>query len=111
MAVIDEDVFAMMITALLVVTLYAAYLRLVTVRRLRKRVDRLVDERLSKAGEQPRQPAAIPAQTNGDSAEFARVQQRVAVLERIITDGGLQTAAQIDALRSPGERLVREPAR
>jgi len=109
MTVVDEDLFAMLLIALAVVTVYAAFLRLFTVRRLRKRVDRLVDERLSKAPEQPiqSQPAPAPAK----EAEFARVQQRVAVLERIITDGGLQTAAQIEALRHSNERLAQEPAR
>jgi hypothetical protein len=31
--------------------------------------------------------------------QLAEVQQRMKVLERIITDGGVQTAAQIEALR------------
>ncbi|MCW3797017.1 hypothetical protein OMW55_04260 [Sphingomonas sp. BN140010] len=110
MTVIDEEAFVMLMTFMCVVTIYAAWLRLFTVRRLRKRVDRLVDERLSRTAEpsQAQQTAPVP-QT--DVAEFARVQQRVAVLERIITDGGLQTAAQIDALRSPGERLAYEQVR
>ena len=34
-----------------------------------------------------------------EGAEKTRLEQRVAVLEKIITDGGLQTAAQIEALR------------
>ena len=34
-----------------------------------------------------------------ESAEKHRLEHRVAVLEKIITDGGLQTAAQIEALR------------
>ena len=34
-----------------------------------------------------------------ESAEKRRLEERVAVLEKIITDGGLQTAAQIEALR------------
>lgn len=29
------------------------------------------------------------------------VEQRLAVLERIVTDGGMETAAQIEALRAP----------
>ena len=31
--------------------------------------------------------------------QLAEVQQRMKVLERIVTDGGVQTAAQIEALR------------
>jgi hypothetical protein len=34
-----------------------------------------------------------------EGAEKQRLEHRVAVLEKIITDGGLQTAAQIEALR------------
>ena len=109
MTVIDDEILAMIVSAMMAITVYAAYLRLITVRRLRKRVDRLVDARIAGTAEAP-QVAPAPA-SQADSAEFARVQQRVAVLERIITDGGLQTAAQIDALRSPGERLVHEPVR
>lgn len=39
----------------------------------------------------------------------SELEQRVRVLEQIVTDGGMQTAAQIEALRSPrltgGERI------
>jgi hypothetical protein len=38
------------------------------------------------------------------------LEQRVATLERIITDGGLQTAAQIEALRDEQPRRSRLPA-
>ena len=47
------------------------------------------------------------------SAQYAahteRLEARVRVLEQIVTDGGIQTAAQIEALRSPrlsGEKLA-----
>jgi TolA-binding protein len=36
---------------------------------------------------------------------IAELEQRVRVLERIITDGGMQTAAQIEALREAPQRL------
>lgn len=36
-----------------------------------------------------------------DSARITELEQRVRVLERILTDGGLHTAAQIEALREP----------
>ena len=43
------------------------------------------------------------------AASNAELEQRVRVLEQIVTDGGAQTAAQIEALRSPrltgGERM------
>ena len=39
----------------------------------------------------------------------SELEQRVRVLEQIVTDGGMQTAAQIEALRSPrltgGEKM------
>ena len=35
------------------------------------------------------------------AASNAELEQRVRVLEQIVTDGGAQTAAQIEALRSP----------
>jgi hypothetical protein len=50
----------------------------------------------------------IDAQTNlaaEKSAQYAshveRLEARVRVLEQIVTDGGVQTAAQIEALRTP----------
>jgi hypothetical protein len=48
------------------------------------------------------------------AAEYAvsnsELEQRVRVLEQIITDHGAQTAAQIEALREPVKRLRREPS-
>ena len=38
------------------------------------------------------------------------LEQRVRVLEQIVTDGGAQTAAQIEALRSPRLSKTAEPA-
>ena len=46
------------------------------------------------------------------AAEYAvsnsELEQRVRVLEQIITDHGAQTAAQIEALREPVKRMRRE---
>lgn len=55
----------------------------------------------------------LGSQTAEKAAQYAahteRLEQRVRVLEQIVTDGGVQTAAQIEALRDPrhtgGERL------
>jgi hypothetical protein len=44
------------------------------------------------------------------AARSSELEQRVRVLEQIVTDGGAQTAAQIEALRSRPERITREPA-
>jgi cob(I)alamin adenosyltransferase len=38
------------------------------------------------------------------------LEQRVRVLEQIVTDGGAQTAAQIEALREPPRRASRKTA-
>ena len=51
----------------------------------------------------------IADQTAEKAAQYAahveRVETRLRVLEEIITDGGVQTAAQIEALREPKRRL------
>ena len=39
------------------------------------------------------------------------LEQRVRVLEQIITDGGIHTAAQIEALRGPDRKDLRDPER
>ena len=39
--------------------------------------------------------------------EKLALEQRLAVLERIVTDGGLQTAAQIEAMRERDAELLR----
>src|SRR3954451_12275841 len=38
------------------------------------------------------------------------LEERVRVLEQIVTDGGAQTAAQIEALREPARRVARKRA-
>ena len=38
------------------------------------------------------------------AASNAELEARVRVLEKIVTDGGMQTAAQIEALRDPPEQ-------
>ncbi len=50
-----------------------------------------------------KQITALGADTAEKAAQYAsrvaELEQRVRVLERIVTDGGVQTAAQIEALR------------
>ena len=41
----------------------------------------------------------------------AHLEERVRVLEQIITDGGIHTAAQIEALRGPDRKDLRDPER
>jgi hypothetical protein len=40
------------------------------------------------------------------AARSSELEQRVRVLEQIVTDGGAQTAAQIEALREPSHRVA-----
>jgi len=53
--------------------------------------------------------AALNAQTAEKAAQYAaqteRLEQRVRVLERIVTDRGIAVADQIDALRDPPRQL------
>lgn len=43
------------------------------------------------------------------AARSSELEERVRVLEKIVTDGGAQTAAQIEALRDPPARVSRQP--
>nr|WP_314444795.1 hypothetical protein [uncultured Sphingomonas sp.] len=99
MAVVDETVFVMLISGFWALAAYAAYLRLFVIRRLRRRIDQVVDTRLSAA------PAVASAVNNESAIALTQVNRRLAVLERIVTDGGVETAAQIEALRD----RAREP--
>jgi hypothetical protein len=48
------------------------------------------------------------ALTTADRTQINELRERVRVLEQIVTDGGLNTAAQIEALREqPKDRLER----
>jgi hypothetical protein len=42
------------------------------------------------------------------AARSHELEERVRVLEQIVTDGGVQTAAQIEALRSQPQRISRK---
>lgn len=54
----------------------------------------------------------IADQTAEKAAQYAshveRLEARLRVVEQIVTDGGAQTAAQIEALREPVARVSRE---
>jgi hypothetical protein len=45
------------------------------------------------------------------AARSSELEERVRVLEQIVTDGGAQTAAQIEALRTPPRARKRIPAK
>lgn len=56
----------------------------------------------------------IAEQTAEKAAQYAqhveRIEARLRVVEQIVTDGGAQTAAQIEALRPPRLSQTAEPA-
>ena len=63
-----------------------------------------------------RQIVALGTETAEKAAQYAsrvnELEQRVRVLERIMTDGGVQTAAQIEALRDvPSSSQLTEKVR
>jgi hypothetical protein len=97
MAVVDETVFVLLVSGFWVAALYAAYLRFFVVRRLNRRLDQVIDQRL----------AAAPVPASRDNIEGEKINRRLAVLERIVTDGGIHTAAQIEALRDREPELTR----
>jgi ABC-type phosphate transport system auxiliary subunit len=66
-----------------------------------KRRLRLRERELELLGSQTAEKAAQYA------ARTAELEQRVRVLEQIVTDGGIQTAAQIEALRDKPLKIER----
>jgi hypothetical protein len=85
------DVMALLITVLLP-TLFLLYLA----RRYFTLKEKRLDVEMALAAEKAAQ----------DATSNTQLEQRVRVLEKLATDGGLQTAAQIEALRD----LDRNPA-
>ena len=65
----------------------------------------LKEKKLEVEGKVAIEKAAQFAATN------AELEARLRVLEKIVTDGGVQTAAQIEALRTPKQIEVGEPVR
>ena len=57
----------------------------------------------------------IASQTAEKAAQYAshveRLEARLRVVEQIVTDGGVQTAAQIEALRQPPAGVIDNPVR
>lgn len=89
----EGDVIALMITILL-----PTLLLLYVIRRWFSYKEKQLDVNARLAAER----AAEYATNNSE------LEQRVRVLEQIVTDGGAQTAAQIEALRSaPARRIPR----
>ena len=57
-------------------------------------------------GKATKQVEALTAQNDLLRQQLAGLQQRMITMEAIVTDGGLQTAAQIEALRTPRNQLT-----
>jgi hypothetical protein len=77
--------------SLLIVVLIPSILLLYMARRFFTLREKQLDARTTLAAEKAAQYAASNAE----------LEARVRVLEKIVTDGGLETAAQIEALRAP----------
>src|SRR3954470_14420261 len=71
----------------------------------------LIANRFFKLREKKLEIEALHAAEKGAqyAAHTAELEQRVRVLEEIVTDGGAQTAAQIEALREQPRRVARKP--
>jgi hypothetical protein len=91
---------AAVMLALVVIGLPTVMIMLIATRFFRYREKRLEVEALN-AAEKAAQYAA----------RSSELEERVRVLEQIVTDGGAQTAAQIEALRTPPRARKRIPAK
>jgi hypothetical protein len=67
---------------------------------------RKLEERVARLDQAPPPPA--PALTGPTRADVERLEQRVRVLERIVTDGGYTLASEIEALRDNRPTEARE---
>ena len=90
-----EVMIALIVIGLPVITIFYGFHRLFKFREKKLEVDAMA------AAEKAAQYAA---HTN-------ELEQRVRVLEQIVTDKGIETAAQIDALRKPRLTRSAEPAK
>ena len=86
-------------TAFFAVVAYAGYVRLVTVRRLRKKLDTLVDQAFARG---PAAAGPAFAGTAPETDEIRKIQQRLQVLERIAVDKEASLAREIEELRATG---------
>jgi hypothetical protein len=91
---------AAVMLALVVIGLPTIMIMLIATRFFKYREKRLEVEALNAAEK--------AAQYASRSSEL---EERVRVLEQIVTDGGAQTAAQIEALRTPGGARKRLPGK
>jgi hypothetical protein len=91
----SDDAIAILIMLFWALAAYTVYLRVFVVRRLRKRLDKLVDATL---GAPAVRPTAMPAPVPDDS-DFRRIQDRLKVLERIAVEKEDTLSREIEDLR------------
>ena len=96
---VHPEVVITIVLMFMPVVAYAAYVRLVTVRRLRKKIDSLVD--LAVARDAAATAPAL-AGTAPETDELRRIQQRLQVLERIAVEKENSLAREIEDLRATG---------
>jgi hypothetical protein len=85
----DGDFFWLLVIAFFVIVMVKGGKQGRSHRRMREQLDQL-------QATPPAPPPALPGPTR---AEVERLEQRVRVLERIVTDSGYSLASQIEALR------------
>jgi hypothetical protein len=93
----DEDagiVFMLLFWASFAIVVFQ---RVWTIRRLRKKVEKLTHEAIARAAPPP---VAVPAAVEPD--ELRRIQQRLQVLERIAVEKENSLSREIDDLRAAG---------
>jgi hypothetical protein len=95
----SEDATVILIMLFWAVVLYAIYLRVFVIRRLRKRMDQLVDATLaapikSAAGQLPPPPE--------EQNEMRKINERLRVLERIAVEKEDTLSREIEELRAVG---------
>lgn len=97
----DGDWFWMLLVAFVIISMMKGGRTSRQQRKLQNRLDQL---------QAAPPPAPAPAPSGPTRAEVERLEQRVRVLERIVTDSGYTLASQIEALRDPHPVAVRRKA-
>jgi len=95
----SEDAIAILMMLFWATVLYAAYLRIFVVRKLRKRLDRIADIAISA---QPAVAKEALAKVHPEAEEMRRIQQRLQVLERITIEKENTLSREIEDLRAAG---------
>ena len=95
----SEDATVMLIMLFWAAVLYAIYLRVFVVRRLRKRMDQLVDATLAAPIKAATAQLAPPPE---ELSEMRKINERLRVLERIAVEKEDTLSREIEELRAVG---------